>query len=763
MLNSIINVDLHIHSKASAYKEPSGLVDNNTIEKLNILFEKLQEKDIGLFSLTDHNRFDSHLYEKALEIIESKKYPNVKGLLSGVEFDVTLEIGMKPCHIITIFETKNKDERERIEKSINEVILINPDDSYNKEKYETLLKKIGLNTILLVHQKQSLDKFDSSHKSLSGSTIDPYSIIEIGYINALEYQNSNVEGILKNNIKKLERQVPLFTGSDCHQWEFYPRHNETAKYEIKQFTNLKCLPTFRGLLFGISSPSTRINKIEKTKKESYINSFQLDGNTIELDFGINAIIGENGSGKSTLVKLLKGEITPAYISRIKKASNLSFNKNFVESKTLIVNQSEIIDKFNKDKLFDNSIYNEIDFSDFETSYREYNKKLKNVIEYNINVKELFDKLSLTKVIINPKYEIKTYYVQIDSSSLKLENIEGISERKELLKKILVSLKTELESNFYNQNQNNRLTQAYDSILEVYTEIIKKYFNSVCRKNLMNIIINNCNDYKTNIKTLQTTIDHFITSYQDEKKKVINNLLLYIDKKNEKLIKPTPVKVIESCTNNQKNGFIFRRIAKFSGMNVEDRYLKRMFVNDYQSVDSLYVIKTKEEMKNAITGCSNVNTIDDRWKLNFDKFLEEMKTSDDFILEAGSDVKEGRTLGQISLTYYKYHLNSENTAEVVCIDQPEDNLSNNHIQKELIKYLNALREDKQIIVVTHNPLLVVNLDVDNVIKVDMINSKMKIINGCLEDDTNEILRYVAENMDGGKESIERRFKLYDKTN
>jgi hypothetical protein len=63
-------------------------------------------------------------------------------------------------------------------------------------------------------------------------------------------------------------------------------------------------------------------------------------------------------------------------------------------------------------------------------------------------------------------------------------------------------------------------------------------------------------------------------------------------------------------------------------------------------------------------------------------------------------------------------------------------------------------------VTHNPLLVINLDADNVIITEVKNGKLTCKSGCLEDDDNGILDYVANNMDGGKESLRKRFKLYE---
>jgi hypothetical protein len=64
-------------------------------------------------------------------------------------------------------------------------------------------------------------------------------------------------------------------------------------------------------------------------------------------------------------------------------------------------------------------------------------------------------------------------------------------------------------------------------------------------------------------------------------------------------------------------------------------------------------------------------------------------------------------------------------------------------------------------VTHNPLLVVNLDVDNVIFVKNNNGQISIKNGCLEyeDEKTDIIDLIAKNMDGGKETIEKRLKVY----
>ncbi|MBF0921980.1 MAG: hypothetical protein HXK49_03090, partial [Atopobium sp.] len=70
MLNKDIRVDLHIHSRASEYKEKpdstgKNIVAESDINHLDDLFDKLNavENSINMISITDHNRFDPAIYE----------------------------------------------------------------------------------------------------------------------------------------------------------------------------------------------------------------------------------------------------------------------------------------------------------------------------------------------------------------------------------------------------------------------------------------------------------------------------------------------------------------------------------------------------------------------------------------------------------------------------------------------------------------------------------------------------------------------------
>ncbi|MGN0142632.1 MAG: AAA family ATPase, partial [Roseburia sp.] len=71
-----------------------------------------------------------------------------------------------------------------------------------------------------------------------------------------------------------------------------------------------------------------------------------------------------------------------------------------------------------------------------------------------------------------------------------------------------------------------------------------------------------------------------------------------------------------------------------------------------------------------------------------------------------------------------------------IDQPEDNLDNQSVTKVLVPFIQAAKNRRQIILVTHNPNLAVVADSDQIIhvKIDKENNQLvEVEAGGIEDD------------------------------
>lgn len=118
---------------------------------------------------------------------------------------------------------------------------------------------------------------------------------------------------------------------------------------------------------------------------------------------------------------------------------------------------------------------------------------------------------------------------------------------------------------------------------------------------------------------------------------------------------------------------------------------------------------------------------------------------------------------------------------ILIDQPEDDLDNRAIYRELVAYLRNKKKERQIILVTHNPNVVVGADAEEIIVanqkgIDSKNQdqlKFEYLSGSLENSFTDpqvttvllskgIREHVCEILEGGEEAFEKREEKYGYT-
>lgn len=177
--------------------------------------------------------------------------------------------------------------------------------------------------------------------------------------------------------------------------------------------------------------------------------------------------------------------------------------------------------------------------------------------------------------------------------------------------------------------------------------------------------------------------------------------------------------------------------------------------------------TKDELKNIILNFGNANdSAIDVLKEKIGLIIEDDLKSIPSITINGKDVYSKLSSGMNSSIYFDI-LSTDQKEGVYIVDQPEDDISQSGIKSNVLNNFKTMSNNRQIIMITHNPQFVVNLDVDNVIcltKDDEENLCIK--HGALEyvnkDDNTDILDTVAKNLDGGIDSIKKRWKRYEKT-
>lgn len=758
----MIKFDLHIHSDASKYKESSNVVDESTVDNANILLNKLNENEVALFSITDHNRFNVELYEKLDELMKTDLYPNVKGLVAGIEFDVQIDETMGKCHIITIFDAKNDSVNyQKISDVINKNLLTDPKGYYTKKEYESIISSIEMDTILIACQRSRLDKHIGKHNSLSESTSNPEVLLKVGYINALEFQKPNVEGILQDNLREMPEQVLLVSGSDCHQWTSYPFHDEANPNKAFKHSKAKILPTFKGLLMAVTSPETRINRSENSNPY-YLKYFKVGDLVIPLTNGINAIIGENGSGKSTVLKMLSDEISEPYVKKLLEENEM-ISDHFEKNRIRHIGQGEIVSKFESHSLFDaNENYIPVDDTTFIEAYRTYAQDLLNAIRKRIKETEARDVLSRKEISYSELAEKGVYYIaaEYDAEYNDFDNIHESKYREiDKLAKKLTTIKTD---NYYLEYV-DEINTALDILNSVLEKIKIQKEQVAIEKKVKNTIVTAITSYNTVVAPESTSHDVECREYQKKRKDLIDAVTKAITLRIEQSDFPKQPGKFEGYSQNPRRGFSFNQEKKYNGKNMMEEFMKRMFNKGYASVEALKSIVTTDALVEAVRNCTQAANIEDIYNNNFDTFIKEACDFRNYIVDASRDENLGNTLGEMSLAYLKYITQNSEDWNVFVVDQPEDHISNNNISRRLIDYFNTIRYSKQLIVATHNPLLVVNMDVDNVIHIRQLNGKLEAVQGCLEfeDNTTNILDIIANNMDGGKSTIEKRLRVYGK--
>lgn len=764
-LNTIINVDLHIHSKISEYKENNNIVSKSTFDNIDVLLSKLDENKINLFSFTDHNRFDKDLFIKTFTYIHSENnpYKSVRNIIPGVEFDVYLsEDTNKSCHIIVIFDAKTTQDLDSISNTLSKCELRDRDDSYSIEEFQKLLKTIGLSTLLIACQRQGLTHKGNAKNCLSNSTEHPLELLSTGYISALEYQKPHVEGILLNNLKELPNEIALVAGSDCHEWSAYPYHDLRSEKIEKSFCfKAKCQPTFMGLVLSFTSPRTRFKR--STNTYNSMQSFNLDGKKYYLSNGFNAIIGENGSGKSTLLIGLSKESNKKEFKYAKKL--LDSNKFKVEKNTFsdkVINQSELIKKDNENKNFwDDSTFENPDTSTFTTSLDQYIIELIKSINNNIKCYNELNKINGKNFVFNSDYEdIKTFYPSFENKNKDKELKNDFRDRIISLNKIATSLKDELKyNNIYSVENIKVINSMKEQINSLIESLYEKFETKEASNKIINLITTTIENYTSKIETKITSRDKEVIDYKKGKQDFKNTIIQAV-RASISFVSGIDKKIDTSngLSTKHKNGFIFSSYTNYyNSKNIEDDLIKFVFNKKYNTVEKILKIETQDEFKSAVSNVKN-NDFNSTLNKNKDNFKNEMVEINKEIKHESGKNSIGNTLGEKSICFYDYLLSDPSSFDILFIDQPEDNISNNKISNDLINFLEKIRDKKQLIIVTHNPILVINLDVDNVISMNLINDKFDIKCGCLE--RKGILEDISLKMDGGKEAIKKRLKLYE---
>lgn len=771
MLDVCSKIDLHIHSVASNKKDKK-LVEDGTKENIKVLIDKLVENNINIASITDHNIFDYTMYSE-LKKTEGENNCIAK-ILPGIELDVT--IAKKNVHVVCIFDDTNDGKVRNIAN-----VFDGSKDTYTLGEISDLLKSVSINAVLIAHQKSSpVSKNQKQNLSKIG-TQKFNEFLNMGYLDAVEFSNEKVQSILKKYKYdyNLNNMVAI-TGSDCHVWTKYPKTRDSDEAPLS--TYIRSLPTFKGLVMAITEPNRISTQPFSFDKSKFYEEFEIkiDGEIkkVKLSKGMNVIIGDNSLGKSMIVNRLMGKkqdpkTEKGYKSYLEK-NKMQIISSWNDVDVKYIEQGGIRAKFEKDGVL---LANEFKhkFLPLSTTTKlleveRYLNSILTVIKYNSQNDEQIAKLCTC----NLKVPYKQNKVPIILSTKN--NLSEIKEKdeKEITEKIasiVDQIKDLLNLKGLENSDKNLLKETIEELETMKNKYLTILDTIVFQKKIYNALQTAEKQYVDKVMERSGDISNEYINYDFVKREAVNILKEYIKLNNKK--KPNIKKFNNLVVKNQEDPFNKYKFVTSPQINlVEKSYLDDIILEMFdgrtiKDINEILCMTQKEVEENFVATIKN-QPLDMENKFK-DYVLNKIKGifSETYkIIYSDQEIEDGNSSGTNALIYLD--LNTIDTDKrVLIIDQPEDYIAQKKIAKDLISVLRRIAIDRQILIITHNPQLVVNLDVDNVIIFKKSEKKLDIINGALEyeneRDKIDILKEVADILDGGEETIRRRWKRYEKTN
>ncbi len=422
-------------------------------------------------------------------------------------------------------------------------------------------------------------------------------------------------------------------------------------------------------------------------------------------------------------------------------------------------------------------------------------------------KEIIDLVSSLKIEETAIFKVK---IDQDNISRVLSEKEGIifgelttlkSGKKEDAAVILnVEVKNlvgeNLESLSNIIDKKNKETKAYETKKMKYQQQKKKIFD----------LEKNIDASEEELNKIENEIKLILDELKNDR---IDKYCEYFDvldkekQETEKLYKPLQDSLLNGSDTDKRLEFEaqFNYQAKehlTRGLNIIDRTRKSNFREVISLKKALNILWTSfvkdnfdhDAIKESLNSLeAQFLSLPDEEKLEIEEQLKETFTIEDFYnwffdvdcFEIISSLKfDGTDLyllspGQKGIVLLMLYLEIDKLdSRPLIIDQPEDNLDNLSIYNDLINFFRNRKQYRQIIIITHNPNLVVNTDAEQVIVANYEGSRMprltynagsledqakKIPNVEIDDLEDGIIEQVCNILEGGKIALDSRNKKY----
>ncbi|CAM9134172.1 hypothetical protein MYMA111404_03025 [Mycoplasma marinum] len=691
----------------------------------------------SLLAITNHDFIDVAEVEKYEKYIEKSNYD--VNVLYGVEVSFELKEKTetktkKTGHIIFIFDgTKEQcdDLNSGVFKNVNVYKKNSPiNEGLQKMLIEIKKKKIPFYAIPHFHKGSENIEYETMKDDFYESIIS-FDLLES------KFDTDNNRKSVERAIDYIEKRTGLekgkIFGTDAHDFDEFKNNFEKKVPWVYAENN------FYGISQIIRFNKTRVGYGDKpTSIENYIKSFEIDGQKINFERGLNTIIGRRGTGKSFLMNSLKEAIENNSNSlKFNGSKILSSDILYMKQNQLTENITEVLKVAYEEKANELNLVQETGLDDVKISNSPTKKLInelltivsgglssaKKVVEEGIETKKfenlmklkssIYDSLPKDKIHLKIKNDL-TFFQGIDQQSISPWLVKKLLEINNEL--ILLS-----SSNFVKQIENNdKIKHLIHSIkldnLKTASDTISSKFESFSGKALekWNKIRNNFNAIEGEFLKISQIYKEFseeqVMKSLETKESILTKQTVKIDTNKITLQHFIDEVILTKYTKNQK--YKPGCLTWLDFLQLEPRYKKK--------------------------------NIDDLFLINFKHFIGDVNIDD---LSIGE--KHQRLLEEILL----------DDKDIIFLDQPDDDLDAMTIQEQIVEKLSKWNVSKQIIVVSHDPKIVINSDSKQIILANFKGDKEFGEQNYKNIDFHDIKDNVYKILDAKKQYPYIRFKEY----
>lgn len=733
-----------------------------------LLANAIKENNIEIVLVADHNNINGFkkLQIAIKQLFDFKPGETYPVVALGIEISCADRL-----HVVGIFDEKQHTITDRINKWLNENLITEKDGTFNTS-FEVLNSIEGLGGIGYIAHIDTADIFKEGHFS-NGYKKRLFADNCLKIVGTKRYENKD---ILLNNFRKYRsNDVKFVLDNDAHEIDTLSENNFWIKGSHRSFSMIK--EAINDYDISISFHEEHINHqyikgiyIEKTSKGFLVGK---DSQAFCLTFSnaLNCIIGGRGTGKSSILEMIEYVLS----QRCKDEEMLEFicahgntwilyhycDEDFlIEMRMPKSNTTQgVLQYFSRDRDYfgyNNRplFYNKDTVA--ELSLRKYLKLYKVVISNGIaalepikNKSEMLSKFFDTKYSVNElvntantdeinSFIFKTMFenrvLSEPQKTIKCRKKSGLykalMDAQQILDKRTQEVKSIIDP--FNENQTNKLRIVYSQNGHLKEPSLEDWlFEGKYSKNRW---------YKKYNITNQNVIEYLLALYHKQ------GLFEFL------------ITIINSDTKSARKAVKLQLFCKPLSQNMID--------DGVQEITSKNIDVFLNHLFNELVSNNTINRV-----INYLK--EYVSGIEQFDLEFNINNKEGTqskaiyknvktlSLGQkvvAMLSFVLGYSEYSNDYRPLIIDQPEDNLDNQYIYKNLVNQLRAIKEKRQIIIATHNATIVTNAKADQVCVMNSNN-----IHGWIEKagypGERSIKKHIINYLEGGRESFIHKYEQY----